>query len=215
MPFIISHILFACRRTPFSLWDPTLFVAAQGPDPYFYLLNRSAAETGRAIHRIAPGRWDSLLADFPPAFRHGFQAHLELDDRLHPHIRRAVPDGLIHTHLEVTLDDILCRRHLGRSLLDLQLWQYIRTPELDDLSDRFRPILAAAGHPEAPSYATAVRAMSRNLRRLYHRPALKRGLNALLRLVYRDFAFMYPGVEDFSDEQLRPYLDAFTRLLTW
>jgi len=213
MPFIVSHILYACRRTPFPLWSPTLHVAAQGPDPYFYLLTRSASETGRAIHRIEPGRWDSLLADFPPAFHHGFRAHLELDDLLHPHIRRAVPDGLIHTHLEVTLDDILCRRHLGWSLLEMQLWRNLHTPELEDLSRRFQAVLAAAGHPGAPSYATAVRAMSRNLRRLYHRPGFKRGVNHLLRLVRRNFAFMYPNERDFSEDQLRPYLDAFTRLM--
>lgn len=213
MPFLLSHILHACHRVPSDLIGPELFLGAQGPDPFFYLLRPAARTTGLVLHQIPSERYAGALADTPEPFRQGFLAHLELDRRLHPFIVAVAGHGRTHMRLEVTLDDTIARRRAGIPVTALPWWRMIAPESLPAIAASLDRLLAAEGITSRWTYGQAVAAMQRNLRRLYRWLPAKRILVQALRLAGIDFRFMYPAPGRFAAADLRPYLEAFDRLV--
>jgi len=214
MPFMLSHIMFACKRAPFELWGPTLFLGAQGPDPFFYLLTEEGRKVGRRLHELSASYYETAMESFPESYRIGFLSHLELDDLLHQYIREATSDYKKHTQLEITLDDIIWERSLGTPLRDMKPWKMIQTPELASIVPSFHKIMAENGIRPKDGYDAAVRRMTGNLKRLYHWMPFKKRIVSLLSWTRIDFRFMYPRREGFKDDQLVPYMQKFYELLS-
>ena len=213
MPFIISHILYACRKHPVSVWNPTFFLGAQGPDPYFYALRPHATRTGRNLHLLSTESIHESLSECPDSFRLGFLSHLECDDLMHPYIRQATRDGLTHTQLEVTLDDQLSREFFGFSLVNLPLWDMIRSPRLPAIARAMDRLMNDNGIPCSLPYEKAVNKMILHLKLLYKYPSFSRNFTRLVKVFWRDFGFMYPDLDAFPMEVQRPYLEHFRELL--
>ena len=114
--------MLCCKRAPFELWGPTLFLGAQGPDPFFYLLTEEGRKVGKQLHGIPGSYYETAMESFPESYRIGFLSHLELDDLLHQYIREATSDYKKHTQLEITLDDIIAKRQSDTTKSTFLIW---------------------------------------------------------------------------------------------
>lgn len=141
MPNIWTHIFFAedaCKSLSYDIHDSpyrhTLFLGAQGPDPFFYYqfwpwlsAQKTGHDIGNALHTKECGPFLMYLiekankqSDETKAYVTGFITHHFLDRHTHPYIHyRAGYQGNKHQMLETIIDTRMALKHR-----QMEIWKH-------------------------------------------------------------------------------------------
>ncbi|QTA37700.1 hypothetical protein JYK00_08220 [Thermosipho ferrireducens] len=216
MPSILAHVLFSTKMVPSNKWGPVAFMAAQGPDVFFYLQSQRFQKIGNELHKVPSKQWKTFLSDLPEDFREGFYSHLLLDEILHPEIMRYYPSGKEHTKFEFEFDELLSNRYFNISFAEHKWWKLLDIrifSEYKYICEMFDEVVYNNLGLKV-NYKEAVEAMIKSLKLLYNLYPIKRKLFApILKIFGKDYTYLFPEVSKDDLGKLESLYEIFLNVM--